>query len=61
MIEQEEVLFRPIHAGHYKYTDLIDGTLSLADVMLCNEALDITAENDRRAHEYERTQTDPRR
>lgn len=49
MVEEEDILFRPIEAGHYRYTDLIDGTLDLADVMLCNEALDIRAENERRA------------
>lgn len=56
MIGGEDVLFRPINRGHYRYTDLVDGTLDLADVMLCNEAIDIENENERRAHVHQKQQ-----
>lgn len=54
MIEEEELLFRPVLRGMLRAESLIDCTVDLAFVLLCNEALDIEAENNRRADEYER-------
>ena len=45
MLEQEDWLLRPVLRGLCKYESLIDGTLSLVDVALLNEALDVEAEN----------------
>jgi hypothetical protein len=56
MVDGEEVLFRPVLRGMYPSTALEDGSIDLAHVMLCNEALDIEAENDRRSGEWEREQ-----
>lgn len=56
MMEQEDVLFRPIMRGFYKFESLLDGTLDLAHVMLCNEAIDIEQENTLRHAAYERAQ-----
>ncbi|MEL5505021.1 hypothetical protein PTR92_20665 [Serratia ureilytica] len=36
---------RPVHAGMCSYESLKDGTLSLADIALMNESLDVEAEN----------------
>lgn len=45
MLDQEDWVIRPCLRGLCKYESLIDGTLSLADVSLLNEALDVEAEN----------------
>ena len=42
---------RPVLRGLCKYESLIDGTLSLADVALMNDALDVQDENERRYQE----------
>lgn len=42
----EEWLLRPVLAGCCKYESLVDGTLSLADVLLLNDAMDVQAENE---------------
>ena len=39
---------RPVMAGLCKYESLIDGTLSMYDVGMLNDALDVKAENERR-------------
>ena len=44
-------MLRPVSRGWCKYESLIDGTLSLADVALMNEALDGQDENERRFQE----------
>ncbi|HGE8301173.1 TPA: hypothetical protein ACGD5C_001489 [Serratia marcescens] len=36
---------RPVHAHMCSYESLKDGTLSLADIALMNESLDVEAEN----------------
>lgn len=61
MIEEEEPLFRPVLRGMLRAESLVDGSVDLAFVLLCNEAIDVEAENDRRAHEYERRQQTTRR
>jgi len=45
MQEEEDWLLRPVLRGLCKYESLIDGALSLEDVALLNEALDVEAEN----------------
>lgn len=44
----EEFLLRPVFAHLCRYESLIDGTMSLEDVVLLNEALDVQAENEAR-------------
>lgn len=44
-------MLRPVIAGMCKYESLLDGTLSLYDVSLMNDALDVKAENERLYHE----------
>ena len=49
-----DYVMRPIlRAGGamYCFESLKDGTLSLADVAICNEAMDVMAENERRARD----------
>lgn len=56
MLGEEDVLFRPITMKQmYKAESLLDGTVDLQFVMLCNEAIDIEIENTRR-HEVWRKQ-----
>lgn len=45
----EDWLIRPVLRGLCKYESLVDGTLSLCDIALLNEALDVEAENQYRA------------
>lgn len=43
-------LMRPVLAGHMRLRELDDGTYSLNDVADLNDALDVEAENQSRAH-----------
>lgn len=52
MLEGEDWLLRPVLRGLCKYESLKDGTLSLLDVAIMNEALDVQDENERRFHEH---------
>lgn len=47
----EDWLLRPVLRGLCKYESLIDGTLTLADVALLNDALDVQEENEMRYRE----------
>lgn len=47
----EDWLLRPVIAGMCRYESLLDGTLDLADLALMNDALDVRAENERRARD----------
>lgn len=47
----EDWLLRPVLRGLCRYESLIDGTLSLADVALLNDLLDVQEENERRYQE----------
>lgn len=38
-------LLRPVHAGMCRFESIKDGTLTLADIALMNESLDVEAEN----------------
>lgn len=44
----EDWLLRPVVKGMCRYESLKDGTLSLADLALMNDVLDVQAENERR-------------
>jgi len=44
-------MLRPVGRGWCRYESLIDGTLSLADVALMNDAIDCQDENERRFQE----------
>lgn len=44
----EEWLLRPVLEGCCRYESLLDGTLTLEDVALMNDALDVRAENEAR-------------
>lgn len=39
-------LLRPVIAGMCKYESLIDGTLTMVDVAIMNDALDVRADNE---------------
>lgn len=54
MMEDEQVLFRPVMRGMLRAESLVDGSVDLEFVMLCNEALDVEQENDARAAEQAR-------
>jgi hypothetical protein len=41
-------LFRPVLRGMYSATALRDGSIDLAFVLLCNDAVDVENENNRR-------------
>jgi len=45
---------RPVLHGMIRYTDLLDGSLNLVDIARMNDAIDIQAENRRRAEEAAR-------
>jgi len=47
----EDWLLRPAGHGLCKYESLMDGTLSLADVALMNDFLDVKEENEHRYYE----------
>ena len=46
----EDWLLRPVLRRLCLYESLKDGTLDLADIALLNEAIDVEAENEYRAH-----------
>lgn len=45
----EDWLLRPVVRGMCRYESLLNGTVSLDDIALMNEALDVVAENERKA------------
>jgi len=51
MAGAEDWLMRPVLRGMCKYTDLRDGSISLYDVALMTEALDVEEENRRRIND----------
>ena len=44
-------MLRPVISGLIKYESLLDGTLTIYDIALLNDALDIKAENEMRYKE----------
>lgn len=51
MAEEEDWLWRPVTAGILKAESLLDPNINLEFIALCNEALDVKAENEHRARE----------
>lgn len=49
MAENEDWLWRPVVAGILKAESLLDENITLEFIALCNEALDVKAENEYRA------------
>lgn len=47
----EDWLWRPMANGLCRFESVTDGTLSLADIALMNDVLDVKAENERRYQE----------
>ncbi len=47
---------RPVGKGMCKYESLLDGTISLADIALMNDFLDIEAENEAQIERYRNEQ-----
>lgn len=52
MDDDEDYLLRPVLRGLCKYESLKDGTLSLYDISIMHEALDLDAENQARLHKH---------
>jgi hypothetical protein len=48
MASGEEWLLRPVLEGLCNYESLTDGTLTLADIAVLNDALDVKYENEAR-------------
>jgi hypothetical protein len=49
----EDWLLRPVLAGVIRYESLLATDLTLLDVAIINDALDVQGENDRRLWEHE--------
>lgn len=46
MVGEEDWVFRPVLAGMVRAESLVDGSIDLAFIRLCNEALDVKQENE---------------
>jgi hypothetical protein len=55
MNDGEDWLMRPVLEGLCKYESLTDGTLSLEDLQVMHDALDVKFENDRRYMEWKKS------
>lgn len=44
-------LLRPVIAGMCRYESLVDGTLTMVDISIMNDALDVRADNEHLATE----------
>lgn len=53
MADGEDWIFRPVMRGMLKAESLVDGSVDLAFVALCNEAIDVEMENQFRSAKYE--------
>jgi hypothetical protein len=51
MASDEDFLMRPVLAGILPYVDLLGTKLTLYDIALLNDALDVKDENERRLYE----------
>lgn len=56
MLEEEDWLMRPVFRGLIKYESLLDGTLTIDDLLILNEGLAVQAENDRRLEAWRKSQ-----
>lgn len=45
MPDEEDWLLRPVSRGWIRYESLVDGTLSLEDLVRINDAIDVEDEN----------------
>lgn len=54
MIGEEDFVMRPVLAGRLDAAHLFDGTMTLAQIALLNEALDVETENTLRIRQHER-------
>jgi len=54
MFDGEDWLYRPVLAGRLDVRALHDGSISLYQIGLLNEAMDVEAENKLRQQKYER-------
>ncbi|MDR1020509.1 MAG: hypothetical protein LBL73_07110 [Synergistaceae bacterium] len=54
MNDGEDWLMRPVLEGLCRYEGLADGTLSLEDLLVMNQALDVKHENERRWLDHEK-------
>lgn len=52
MEDDEDYLLRPVLKGLCRFESLRDGTVTLADIALMHESLDIQAENEGRMRKY---------
>ncbi len=52
---------RPVIKGMCSYTDIVNGTLTIYDVALMNQALDVQAENELRAQERAQAEAEQNR
>ena len=53
MADETDWIMRPILAGMVSYRDCLDGSVELVDIARMNDALDIEAENRRRASDVQ--------
>lgn len=51
----EDWLMRPVLRGLIRYESLVNGSVDLLDVQICNDALDCADENDWRVAEARKT------
>ena len=49
MASGEDWLMRPVLSGAIRYESLKDGSIDLGDIARLNDAMDVAAENERRA------------
>lgn len=56
MVSGEDWLLRPVDAGWCKFESLLDCTLDLEHVAKMNDALDVKAENEKRARKAQEKQ-----
>jgi hypothetical protein len=55
MNDGEDWLMQPVLAGLCKYESLTDGSVSLEDLQMMHDALDVKHENERLYMEYEKS------
>jgi hypothetical protein len=51
MATEYDFILRPVMRGMCKYESLLDGTVSLEDIAIMNDYIDVLDENDRRCNE----------
>lgn len=51
MQDKSDWVLRPVLRGLCRYESVVDGTLSLFDIAVMNESLDVESENQRRIYQ----------